>query len=138
MNNHKINNYNTNRLRQLEMEVEEEDDNSYAGMISSTKTRKFHSRLPTVGHSTVIRRPNTLRKRQQSNDIIRNHFSSVANLFFFPVLRVLLKGQQNASNWRTVRTPGDELDGLRALLPAHALRALSVFVRCAANSPLHG
>ena len=113
------------------------DSAPYLGLVSNYNSRKLRSRLPTVGHSTIVKRPNYLRKKLESNVIIRNNFTPVANLFFFPVLRVLLKGQGTA-NWRSARVPGDEVDGLRALLPSHALRALSVFVRCASNTPLHG
>lgn len=105
---------------------------------------------------TRIKRPTVLAQTRQRVIYYRNGFASVASLFTEPVMRCLMAWQSRSAvrdrvddssitlhSMRISDMSSNDIapanaaagDGVEAVLPAHAIIALAVFVRCLAHAP---
>lgn len=105
---------------------------------------------------TRIKRPTVLAQARQRVIYYRNGFASVASLFTEPVMRCLMAWQSRSAvrdrvddssitlhSMRISDMSSNDIapanaaagDGVEAVLPAHAIIALAVFVRCLAHAP---
>ncbi len=119
-------------------------DSTFDMPIKSESELKSNS----LSKNSRIKRPLMLKKLTlPTRKVFQNKFASVAQLFYFPVLKILAdKICFDESPSSVVSDPRkvtqfvpsnkEDVSEVNSLLPGKVLLALTVFVRCSVNSPI--